>query len=59
MHWMPRASLVRSLEEIVILNHEVVEELDAKVALRLDVVLHVDQTVYFDVDGKAVGGELR
>ena len=46
------------LKEIVLQNDEVVNELDAQVALGLDVVLHVDQAVDLDVDGKAVASKL-
>ena len=58
LHGVPRASCIRPLEQVVILDHKVVEQLDAQIALGLDVVLDVDQSIYFDVDSEAVGREL-
>ena len=52
----PRGSLI--LEEVVLDDREVVEQLNAQVALGLDVVFHVDHAVHFDVDGEAIAGEL-
>jgi len=46
------------LVEIVLLDHEVVHELYAKVRLRLDVILHVDHAIDLDVNREAVRGEL-
>ena len=43
-----------SLEKIVFLNDKVVHELYAQVRLGLDVVFHIDQPIYSNVDGEAV-----
>jgi len=58
-HGVSIATRFSSLEQVIVLNDEVVEELDAQIALRLNIVLHVNKAVDFDVNGEAVGGELR
>lgn len=40
------------------MDDKVVEELNAQITFRLDVILDVDETIDFDVDGKSIGCEL-
>ena len=56
---MPAASsCCFALVEIVLLYHEVVHQLNTQVRLRLDVVLHIDQSIDFYVNREAARSEL-